>query len=420
MTSHQAQFGVRGSAFDVRRSSALRRFLFFFPFALTLLAARSLIAQNTEPTSGYGPPTAIPPEASITKPAARPRQNWIDQSQAQADAKSVGCNQCHNGIEPMHQASHVVLGCTDCHGGNAARGLKKEQAHILPRNKEFWKTSANPPNSNVWLNHESPEFIRFMNPGDLRVAKQACGLCHDEIIRNVDHSMMNHGAMLWGAALYNNSGFYLKNYRFGQAYGADGAPLRLINYTPVTPNDTMLHGILPFLDPLPRFNLSNPGNILRIFEKGGEKQLQLGVPTSEEPPGKPLRRLSERGLGTLNRTDPVFLGLQKTRLHDPLLGFPRFERSRRRLSLQRLLSLPRCLRERSFAHELRLVEQVRTSRTQFHRGQNHSEKRARPPDHSSVHALDSIEPMHELPHASGQPLRESVPGLHLVGPGDRR
>jgi hypothetical protein len=67
--------------------------------------------------------------------------------------------------------------------------------------------------------------------------------------------------------------------------------------------------------------LSNPGNILRIFEKGGEKQLQLGVPTTEEPPGKPLRRLSDRGLGTLNRTDPVFLGLQKTRLHDPLLGF---------------------------------------------------------------------------------------------------
>ncbi len=221
----------------------------------------------------------------------------------------------------MHQASHVVLGCTDCHGGNPARGLTKEQAHILPKNKEFWKTSANPPNSSAWLNHESPEFIRFINPGDLRVAKQACGLCHDEIIRNVDHSMMNHGAMLWGAALYNNGGFNLKNYRFGQAYGADGAPLRLINYTPVTPEDTKVRGILPFLDPLPRFNLGNPGNILRIFEKGGEKQLQLGVPTLDEPPGKPIRRLSERGLGTLNRIDPVFLGLQKTRLHDPLLGF---------------------------------------------------------------------------------------------------
>ena len=292
-----------------------------FVLVLALALVLNAHGQGNEPTSGYGPPTAITPEASITKPAARPRQNWIDQSQAQADAKSAGCNQCHNGIEPMHAASHVVLGCIDCHGGNATRGLTKEQAHILPRNKEFWKTSANPPNSNVWLNHESPEFIRFMNPGDLRVAKQACGLCHDEIIRNVDHSMMNHGAMLWGAALYNNSGFYLKNYRFGQAYGADGAPLRLINYTPVTPADTKFRGILPFLDPLPRFNLSSPGNILRIFEKGGEKQLQLGIPTSEEPNGKPLRRLSERGLGTLNRTDPVFLGLQKTRLHDPLLGF---------------------------------------------------------------------------------------------------
>ena len=297
------------------------RFFFCFPFAILFIAAGPFITRDNETTSGNGPETSIPADASITAPGARPRQNWIDQSQASADAKSAGCNQCHSGIEPMHQATHVVLGCTDCHGGNASRGLTKEQAHVLPTNKEFWKTSANPPNSNVWLNHESPEFIRFMNPGDLRVAKQACGLCHDEIIRNVDHSMMNSGPMLWGAALYNNSGFYLKNYRFGQAYGADGAPLRLLNYTPVTPNDTKLHGILPFLDPLPRFNLSNPGNILRIFEKGGDKQLQLGIPTTEEPNGKPLRRLSERGLGTLNRTDPVFLGLQKTRLHDPLLGF---------------------------------------------------------------------------------------------------
>jgi hypothetical protein len=270
---------------------------------------------------GYGPPTSVPSSTSITRSSSRPARNWIDQTQAQADAKSVGCNQCHRGIEPMHKAPHVVLGCTDCHGGNPAPGLTKEQAHVQPHNKQFWKTSANPPNSNVWLNHESPEFIRFMNPGDLRVAEQSCGLCHEEIIRHVDHSMMNHGAMLWGAALYNNGGFYLKNYRFGQAYAADGAPLRLINYTPPSAEDTRVHGILPFIEPVPRFNLSNPGNILRIFEKGGRKPLSLGIPTVDEPPGKPERRLSERGLGTLNRTDPVFLGIQKTRLHDPLLGF---------------------------------------------------------------------------------------------------
>jgi len=140
----------------------------------------------------------------------------------------------------MHKAEqNVVLGCTDCHGGNPARHLQKEQAHILPKNKQFWNSSANPPNSNAWLNHESPEFIRFINPGDLRVAGQSCGLCHGEIIHNVDHSMMNHGAMLWGAALYNNGAYPEKNYRFGQAYAADGSPLKLINYTPVTPQDVI-------------------------------------------------------------------------------------------------------------------------------------------------------------------------------------
>jgi hypothetical protein len=174
----------------------------------------------------------------------------------------------------MHQAPHVVLGCIDCHGGNPALNLQIEQAHVLPLHPEFWRrsanspqlTSANPPRSDVWLNHESKEFIRFINPGDLRVADEACGLCHGEIVRQVAHSMMNHGAMLWGAAMYNNGALPYKNYRFGQAYAADGAPLRLVNYTPVSDADTKYRGILPYIQPVPRFNLSNPGNILRIFE----------------------------------------------------------------------------------------------------------------------------------------------------------
>ncbi len=160
-----------------------------------------------------------------------------------------------------------------------------------------------------------------MNPGDLRVAEKACGLCHKESVDHVWHSMMNTGPMLWGAALYNNGGSPFKNYIYGQAYGLDGVPLRVENPYVPTAEETRLHGVLPYLDPLPRFELSQPGNILRIFEKGGEKQLTLGIPTSDEPPGKPDRRLSERGLGTLLRTDPVYLGLVKTRLHDPLLGF---------------------------------------------------------------------------------------------------
>jgi hypothetical protein len=221
----------------------------------------------------------------------------------------------------MHASPNVVLGCIDCHGGNATPGLTQRKAHIQPRNPVFWESSANPNDSTILLNHESPEFIQFVNPGDLRVAEKACGGCHQAIIRNVGHSMMRHGAMLWGAALYNNGAYPAKNYRFGQAYGPDGVPLRLQSPIPVTPEMTRTKGILPFLDPLPRFALSQPGNILRIFERGGEKQLQLGNPDPFEEPGKPARRLSERGLGTLNRIDPVFLNLQKTRLHDPLLDF---------------------------------------------------------------------------------------------------
>jgi hypothetical protein len=271
--------------------------------------------------SASGPEISVPRELPRAGTHRLPERNRIDQLQLEADHKSVGCLECHSGSEPMHASPNVVLGCTDCHGGNATPGLTQRKAHVQPRNPVFWQSSANPNDSSVLLNHESAEFIQFVNPGDLRVADRACGLCHGEIVKNVGHSMMRHGAMLWGAALYNNGSYPHKDYRFGQAYGLDGAPLRLESPVPVTPEMTRQHGILPFIDPLPRFALSQPGNILRIFERGGEKQLQLGNPNPFEPPGKPLRRLSERGMGTLNRIDPVFLNLQKTRLHDPLLDF---------------------------------------------------------------------------------------------------
>ena len=271
--------------------------------------------------SGFGPLTAAKP--IVPSAAPRPPRNWIDQTPEAASAKSVGCMDCHKTTDThtMHASPNVVLGCTDCHGGDARRGLMLIQAHIVPRHPEVWTTSANPPNSNVALNHESPEFIRFINPGDLRVAKEACGLCHGDIVERVSNSMMNHGGMLWNAAAYNNGAIDVKNAIVGQAYGADGTPLQLNNPFKPTPEETKEHGILPLLYPLQRFNVSQPGNLFRIFEKGGLDQLSLGLPTLDEPPGKPDRRLSPRGLGTLNRTDPVFLGAQKTRLHDPLLGF---------------------------------------------------------------------------------------------------
>lgn len=250
--------------------------------------------------------------------------------------RSAGCLDCHNGIEDIHNGT-VRLGCVDCHGGDPNARISpesapasalyqeaKRRAHVQPRFPEAWRTSANPVRSYTLLNKESPDFIQFVNPGDLRVASRSCGVaeCHPTDVHRVPKSMMAHGAMLWGAALYNNGSFPLKNYRFGESYAEDGTPRRLVTVPQPTPAETSSKGVLPFLDPLPRWEITQMGNILRTFERGGRKAVEVGLPNPEELAGKPTQNLlSFRGLGTLLRTDPVFLGLQKTRLLDPMLSF---------------------------------------------------------------------------------------------------
>lgn len=220
------------------------------------------------------------------------------------------------------------VSCTQCHGGNPAEKTK-EGAHVRPKYPDEWKkdgkySSANPERTNTLLAKESWEFVRFINPGDFRVAAVACGQCHDvhgNEIEDVPRNMMTVGSMLWGAALYNNGGFPLKDSRFGESYNEDGRPQTLIQDPVPTQNETRNKGWLLFLDPLPPWNISQPGNVLRVFERGGKRRFETGLPDKEEEPGKPDKGLSPRGFGTNNRTDPVFLGLQKTRLLDPTLNF---------------------------------------------------------------------------------------------------
>jgi hypothetical protein len=237
----------------------------------------------------------------------------------------------------MHTTGTVRLGCTDCHGGNAqialpagvAQGSQQylevtKQAHPRPRFAESARSSANPVRSYAkWLK-EDADYIKFINPGDLRVADQTCGRsgCHTSEVQRVRSSMMTHGAMLWGAALYNNGAIPLKNPIFGESYSPDGAPQRLQTFPPPTAEETRTKGILPYLEPIERWEVSQPGNVLRSFERGGEKKPEVGIPSPEELPGKPDVKLGQRGFGTLTRTDPTVLGLQKTRLLDPLLSFP--------------------------------------------------------------------------------------------------
>jgi len=274
----------------------------------------SLVAQQPEP---------LPATASVEPfpiPAELYGVDLRQQTREQALAKSHGCVQCHAGAKDMHNKPSVHLGCCDCHGGNPD-GATIESAHVAPAFPEAWRTSANPVRSYTLLNHEDPEFIRFVNPGDLRVAHISCGQCHPNETLAVKKSMMTHGCMLWGAALYNNGSIPKKWPRYGESYSMNGVPQRVQTVPPPTHEEMTQKGILPYLDPLPRFEITQPGNILRIFERGGRFRPEIGIPERLEEPGRPRERLSDRGLGTQNRTDPVFIGLQKTRLLDPTLNF---------------------------------------------------------------------------------------------------
>ncbi len=303
---------------------------------VTSRGAATLAAPGGPPGAQEPAPAAAPAQGApaADKPAEKPAPKGpfdSAQKQEEADRKSAGCVSCHTfdkEAEPysMHPLGPNNIGCADCHGGDFSvmkpegtdRGNKsfddaKKAAHVHPKNPGWWErdgdySSANPVRLYAKMNQESIEFIQFVNPGDLRVADRTCGVsgCHEKEVGLVDTSMMKHGALLWEAATYNNGSFLYKNGRFGESYSKDGQAERLYPLEPISDDQAweklILQGMVPYLDPLPRWQISQVGNVLRVFEHGED-------------------RLSLRGQGTSNRTDPVFLGLQKTRLLDPTLNF---------------------------------------------------------------------------------------------------
>ena len=145
------------------------------------------------------------------------------QTAEQMQAKSSGCVTCHTASDAptMHENKAIMLGCADCHGGNPnvarpanasisfgpskaegpqgmaahapvverstdpAYRAAMDAAHVQPEHPEVWNwpASAKPERSYTALNHESPAFIRFLNPSDYRVAHYACGACHDAEVK---------------------------------------------------------------------------------------------------------------------------------------------------------------------------------------------------------------------------------------------
>ena len=275
----------------------------------------------------------------------------VTQTQEQVDAKSAGCVSCHvkSDAPTMHLTPAVKLGCTDCHGGDAkvignpslsrkdpAYFAAQERAHVLPRYPHSWNypSSANPPRAYALLNKEAPEYVRFINPGDLRVARESCGACHQSVIEASERSLMATGAMLWGGAGYNNGIVPFKNYMFGESYTREGVAAKIVS--PGSPPGTITpkqaaRGALAAMYPLPRWNVIPPGDIFRVFERGGRTIgsafSEIGLPNLSgsiqrlEEPGRPDLKQSNRGPGTGLRVAIPVLNIHKTRLNDPFLWF---------------------------------------------------------------------------------------------------
>jgi len=306
-------------------------------FAMALVPAAMLRASDEEK------PVARTYAPMLTAP--------MSQTPEQVSAKSEGCTSCHTRTdEPsMHASSAVQLGCTDCHGGNAAiRGnpdlgfndpdyvATREKAHVLPRYPHSWNypDSANPKGSYTLLNKEAPDYIRFVNPGDYRVVRNSCGACHLEVIEAAERSLMASGAMLWGGAAYNNGIVPFKNYVFGEAYTDKGEPAKIVS--PGSPPGTVTEaqakrGALAAMYPLPTWQVTPPGDVFRVFERGGRNvstqfaEVGLPNPTGSiqrlEEPGRPDLKQSNRGPGTGLRVAIPVLNIHKTRLNDPLMWF---------------------------------------------------------------------------------------------------
>src|SRR6266852_2034310 len=83
------------------------------------------------------------------------------QSPEEADRRSTGCATCHTSTVSIQAGTAP---------NSSEYSAAKEKAHVQPRNPIFKNRSALPERVfTKWL-EESPEYIKFVNPGDLRVA----------------------------------------------------------------------------------------------------------------------------------------------------------------------------------------------------------------------------------------------------------
>lgn len=112
-----------------------------------------------------------------------------------------GCLSCHEGIEQAH-GPIAADDCVTCHGGDP-NASTKAGAHIpVPENWAAIRGDGLPPAPHGFIRDFAPDqldaldsdYVRFINPGDIRVVDQTCGICHPSQASTMGNSIMTTNA----------------------------------------------------------------------------------------------------------------------------------------------------------------------------------------------------------------------------------
>ena len=392
---------------------------------------RDCHAVRRRPREGLGRwprrPRPCPARTASPSPSrpSSPRLDLSKQTPEMAAQKSFGCIQCHQGSHDPHCKETVRLGCVDCHGGDPTADDKQTGPRLAPVSRGLGDARPTRSGRYTLLNHESPEFIRFVNPGDLRIAHLSCGTVELPPQRGAaepqEHDDPRRHAL--GRRALQQRLVPLKQARFGESYSMNGAPQRL--QTVPAADRWEIEGQGSRAVPRPPAPLRGVAAGQRPADLRARRAApppRSASPTRSKNPGRPAARLSDRGLGTRNRTDPVFVSLTEDPAPRPDAQLPRHQRPPRRLSLQRLHRLPR----RSTPTTARRSTPARTPRF----GHLGLQLQPRPDDPQGRAAAtrSSTSSSAGIPTSQcivchvhpGTNVHEQLHRLHVVGRGDRR
>ena len=342
----------------------------------------------------------------------------LNQTAAEADVKSAGCITCHTSTdEPsMHPTGTVRLGCTDCHGGNAdvrapqgatasdAGYVKaKRSAHPSPRLSGQRDVGGEPrPRLHGMVERVGRSSSGSSTPATCASPIARAATCHAAEVqqRPQEHDDPRRDAVGRGALQQRRLPVQERR-ASARATAATARRSVCRPSPPPTAEETRTKGVLPFLDPLPRWEVTQPGNVLRVFERGGRQAREIGIPdprrgagpagsAAEQPRPRHAAAPTRCSSACRRRACSIRCSHSSAPTTTPATTAPAAARP---ATSSTPTTARRCTR--------RSTRRSATTGASTTVDPTIPKQRARPSDQAHVHAVDPVQPVHDLPHAPG-------------------